>query len=132
MIVLDASAAVDLVLDTTPHSTAIATHLLEHAGDVHSPHLIDAEIGQAMRRFVLAGSLRPARAERAIEFLQDIRMTRYSHVRFLHRALRLRRNLTVYDALYVALAEALEAPLLTRDAGIARSARRLVEVIHIQ
>ncbi len=131
MIVLDASAAVDLVLDTTPHSTEVAAHLLEHAGEVHAPHLLDAEVGHALRRFMLRDAIVPARAERAVEFLQDLGIIRYSHVGLLPRALNLRRNLTVYDALYVALAELLEAPLMTRDARLARSARRLVEVVLI-
>lgn len=131
MIVLDASAAVDLFLDTTPYSTRIVSRLMEHAGDVHAPHLLDAEVGQVLRRGILRGALRPRRAEQALESLADLQIVRYGHVSLLPRALGLRRNLTVYDALYVALAEALGASLLTRDEGIARSARRLIDVIHI-
>ena len=131
MIVLDASAAVDLLLDTTPYSARIGAHLLEHVGEVHAPHLLDAEVGHVLRRHVLRGELRPRRAEQALELLADLRIVRYGHVTLLSRALQLRRSLTVYDALYVSLAEVLEAPLLTRDAGMARSARRLVKVIHV-
>ena len=132
MIVLDASATVDLVLDTTPYSGLVGTHLLDHAGDLHAPHLLDAEVGQVLRRHVMRGTLRRSRAELAIELLGELGIIRYSHLSFLTRALQLRRNLTVYDALYVALAEALGAPLLTRDAGIARSAGRLIQVIHVR
>lgn len=131
MIVLDASAAVDLVLDTSPHAAAIATHLLDHVGDVHAPHLLDAEVGQVLRRHILRRELRPRRAEEAIEFLRDLGMIRYAHLRLLSRALELPRNFTVYDGLYVALAETLEAPLLTRDSALARSARRYIEVVHV-
>lgn len=131
MIVFDASAAVDLLLDTTPFSTQVAVHLLQHVGEVHAPHLLDAEIGQVLRRHVLRGELHPRRAEQAVGFLADLHIVRYGHLTLLPRALQLRRNLTVYDALYVALAEILEAPLLTRDAGMASSARQLVEVIHV-
>ena len=129
MIVLDASAAIDFLLDTAPYSTRIGGLLLDHTGDIHAPHLIDAEIGHVLRRHILHRALRPRRAEQAIEFLSDLRIVRYEHLTLLSRALQLRRNLTMYDALYVSLAEALEAPLLTRDAGIARSAERLIEVI---
>lgn len=131
MIVLDASAAVDLLLDTPSHGTAIATHLLEHVGDVHAPHLLDAEVGQVLRRHILRRELRPGRADEAIEFLGDLGIARYSHLRLLPRALELRRNFTVYEALYVALGEVLGAPLLTRDSSLARSARRFVEVIEV-
>ena len=92
---------------------------------------MDAEVVQVLRRYVLRKWTTPARASVAVDLLIGMPITRYSHVGLLHRALQLRRNLTVYDALYVALAEALDAPLLTRDAGIARAAKRLVDVVHI-
>jgi predicted nucleic acid-binding protein len=131
VIVLDASAAVDALLDTPLVADRVHGHLLEHEGDLHAPHLIDAEVGQVLRRYVLGRQLAPARADRAIERLRSLGITRYAHLFFLPRAMHLHRNLTVYDALYVALAEALGAPLLTRDAKLARSAGRLVEVIHV-
>ena len=132
MIVLDASAVIDALLDTSPFAERIHEHLLENEGDLHAPHLIDAEIGQVLRRHVLARQIKQARADRAIERLQRLGITRYPHLLFLSRAMRLHRNLTVYDALYVVLAEALAAPLLTRDGRLARSADRLVEVFHVR
>ena len=132
MIVLDASAAVDALLYRSPHSDLIHEHLREHVGDLHAPHLLDAEVGEVLRRHVLRGALHPGAARDALGVLGGLRITRYAHLLFLPRALTLGDNLTVYDALYVALAEGLEAPLLTRDAGIARSAGRLVEVVHIR
>jgi predicted nucleic acid-binding protein len=132
LIVIDASGVVDVVLDVTPRSRLIAEALLEHSGDIHAPHLLDAEVGQVMRRYLLRKEISLDRAREALEILADLQIVRHGHAGFLSRALALRRNLTVYDALYVALAEALKAPLLTRDAGIARSARRYVEVIHIR
>jgi len=132
LIVLDASAAVDALLDTPPYSERIHAHLLESAEEIHAPHLIDAEIGQVLRRYILAGQVRSARADRAVERLRRLGIKRYPHLLFLHRAMRLHRNLTVYDGLYVALAEALAAPLLTRDGRLARSASRLIEVIHVR
>ena len=131
MIVLDASAVVDVLLDRSPYGERLGELVSEHRDDLHAPHLIDAEIGQVLRRYVLREWLRPARAFQAVDLLVDLRITRYPHLGLLHRAMQLRRNLTVYDGLYVALAEALDAPLLTRDAGIARSAGRLVKVLHV-
>ena len=131
MIVVDASALVDGLLDRAPFADQVHDHLRSHDGDLHAPHLIDAEFGHVLRRHVLGRRLPLDRAERAIERLRELPITRYPHLLFLSRAMQLHRNLTVYDGLYVALAEALMAPLLTRDAGIARSAGRLIDVIHI-
>ncbi len=119
MIVLDASVVIDLLLDVAPVSDRIAEHVRAHDGDLHAPHLLDAEVGQVFRRFILRGDLTAERAHRAIERLGGLPLTRYPHLPFLHRALELRGNLTVYDALYLVLAEALGAPLLTRDEAIA-------------
>lgn len=130
MIVVDASVAVDLLLAVEPYADRVA-QIAGEAGVLHAPYLIDAEVGQVFRRHVLGGALNPNRAERALVRLHEMRLIRYPHLPILDRAFALRRNFSVYDALYVALAEALDAQLLTRDAGIARSARRLVEVIHI-
>jgi len=126
VIVLDGSAVVDLLLDVRPQADRIRQEVL--GGDLHAPHLLDVEVGQVLRRFVLAGALSEARARRAVEHLGWLPITRYPHHGFLERALGLLRNLTVYDAVYVALAEALDAPLLTRDAKLARAARHRVAV----
>jgi predicted nucleic acid-binding protein len=132
LLVVDASGVVDVVLDIAPHSRLVGETLLEHSGDLHAPHLLDAEVGQVIRRYLLRRELRLDRAQEALEILEGLAIVRHEHGWFLARALDMRRNLSVYDALYVALAETLEAPLLTRDAGIARSAARYVEVIHIR
>lgn len=118
MIVLDASAAVDLLLGTKPHSEAVAEHLIAHEGDIHAPHLLDAEVAQVLRRYVLAGDMAPKRAVLALSRLADLGIERYPHAPFLHRAFALRNNATIYDGLYLALAEALGAPLITRDAAM--------------
>ena len=119
MIVIDASAAVDLLLDVVPVSAVIADHVRMHGGQLHAPHLLDAEVGQVLRRNLLRGRLSEERARRALDHLAQLPIIRYPHLPFLPRAMDLRANLTVYDALYVALAEALGAPLLTRDEAIA-------------
>lgn len=58
----------------------------------------------------------------ALSDLGDLRATRYGHQPLRRRVWALRKNLTAYDAAYVALAEFLDAPLLTSDARLARSA----------
>jgi len=128
VIVLDASAAVDGLLGTAPYASIIHPILHEHAGEVHAPHLLDAEVGSVLRRYVLGRRMSVERAERVIDRLGQLGITRYPHLPLLPRAMGLLRSLTVYDGLYVALAEALGAPLVTRDASMARVARRLVDV----
>jgi predicted nucleic acid-binding protein len=130
VIVVDASAILDVVLRTRS-AHRVFPYLREHEGSLHAPHLLDAEVGQVLRRILLRGDIRPRRVAQAIRFVERIGVVRYPHHPFLARAVELRRNLTVYDALYVALAEALDAPLLTRDGGMGRSARRYVNVIHV-
>jgi predicted nucleic acid-binding protein len=129
VIVLDASAMIDLLLDTPPSAGVVAGRLEQHDGDAHVPHLIDAEVGQVLRRYVLSREVTLARARRAVGRLAELPLSRYPHGPFLPRALTLLRNLTVSDALYVALAEALDAPLITGDGALARAARRHVSVV---
>lgn len=119
MIVLDASAAIDLLLDRPPHGATIAAILTAEAPDVAAPHLLDVEVGQVLRRWILAGKLPAARARGAMADLADLTLVRYEHGPLVERALDLRANATVYDGVYLALAEALRATLVTRDAKLA-------------
>jgi predicted nucleic acid-binding protein len=131
VIVLDASVVVDFVLALPPHRDTIVRRIGEHARELAAPYLLDAEVGQVLRRFVLAGTVAPNRAEQAIQDFLALGLTRYPHVPLLARAFELRDNATVYDALYLALAEALGATLLTRDAalGVVPGHRARVEVL---
>jgi len=128
VIVVDASVIIDLLLALPPRYQAIVDAIREHARELAAPHLLDAEVGQVLRRFVRTGSLDPARANDAIQDLLALGVTRYPHGPLLPRAFELRDSVTVYDGLYLALAEALRAPLLTGDAVLASVAGIRVRV----
>ena len=119
MIVLDASAVVDLLLNLPPHAAAIRKRLSDESPELLTIHLLDAEVGQVLRRHVRRRELSPARAKVALEDLAALPLQRYPRLPLLMRAFELRENATVYDALYLALAESARAPLLTRDARLA-------------
>jgi predicted nucleic acid-binding protein len=118
MIVLDASAAIDWLLQT-PAGQRIEQRIYARQDSLHSVYLLDVEFLQVLRRLVRAGILTAGRAEQAIEDLLALRITRHAPAALLRRIWRLRQNLTAYDAAYVALAEQLRAPLITRDQRIA-------------
>jgi predicted nucleic acid-binding protein len=129
VIVVDASALLEVLLNTS-HAGRVAARLFAPGETLHAPHLLDLEVAQVLRRYTAAGALTDARGAEAVDDLRDLPLERYAHTLFMERIWQLRRNLTAYDAAYVALAEALEAPLVTRDAALA-SARHdaTVEVI---
>lgn len=119
MLVLDASVVVPLVLDLPPHSAAVHAALESEDGRMVAPHLLDLEVAQVLRRYVRRGEVSRHAGDRALRDLGAMRLRRYPHGILLPRVWSLRDNLTAYDAAYVALAELLEAVLLTRDARLA-------------
>ena len=119
MIVVDASAVLELVL-RTPVSAAIERRLFAIGQTLHAPHLLDLEVAQVLRRYEAAGDITAERARQALQDFADLPLERYPHDLFLWRIWELRRNVTAYDAAYLALAEALPASLLTRDRRLAR------------
>ena len=118
MIVLDTSAVVDWLLQT-PAGERIEQRIYGQKETLRTVHLLDVEFVQVLRRLVREGTLTAKRAEEAIGDLAALRMTRYAPALLLPRIWRLRQNLIAYDAAYVALAEELQAPLITRDQRIA-------------
>ena len=130
MIVVDASALLEFLLQT-PLGTRVEARLLRNGDDFHSPHLVDVEVTQALRRLVRSGEVSPDRAAEAIADLLDLDLHRHAHLDLLARAWKLRENVTAYDAMYVALAEALDAPIVTCDAPLATApgSRARIEVV---
>jgi predicted nucleic acid-binding protein len=115
----------------TPLGTRVEARLFRNQDEFHSPHLVDVEVTQGLRRLVRTGEVSPDRATGAIADLTDFDLHRHSHVDLLTRAWKLRENITAYDAVYIALAEALEAPIVTCDAPLAKAPghRARIEVI---
>lgn len=130
MIVLDASAIVELLLGTVP-GRAVAARIEDPAVGLHVPHLLDLEVVQVLRRYLREGETEAASASNALAELRSLDLERHAHEPLLDRIWALRANLTAHDAAYLALAEALDATLLTCDARLARApgARRRVEVV---
>ena len=122
MIVLDASALVELLLGTE-QGRSIATRIADPTLGLHVPHLADVEVVQTLRRYVRDRELDPAAAATALEDLHALDLERHAHEPLLDRVWGLRQNLTAYDAAYVALAEALDAVVLTCDRKLARAPR---------
>ncbi len=118
MIVLDASAVVDWLLQTSA-GRQIEKRIYARSESLHAPHLLDVEVVQVLRRLVRNGAISARRADEALQDLLDLRIARYPHFVFLPRIWRYRNNLSAYDAAYVALAEELGATLITRDRGLA-------------
>ena len=118
MIVLDASAAVDWLLQT-PAGQRIEKRIYTRNETLHAPHLLDLEVAQVMRRLARQEVVSARRADEAMRDLLDLRVTRYSHLVLLPRVWQLRHNFSAYDAAYIVLAEKLGAALLTRDSRLA-------------
>jgi predicted nucleic acid-binding protein len=127
MIVVDASAIVHLLLMPAADPEVIGT--LESAGKLNAPHLIDAEVLNALRKRVFLKEVSSGRARQAIEDFGALTIKRWPITPFTERIWALRHNLTAYDASYVALAEALGVPVVTRDGGIKGSSGHKAKII---
>jgi predicted nucleic acid-binding protein len=115
VIVVDASAAVSALLNAGPARRALAREPL------HAPHLIDSEVANALRRQLAAGRIDAGQGWAALNVLRRLAVTRHPAFSLADRVWELREQLSAYDAAYVALAEALDASLLTADARLARA-----------
>lgn len=120
MIVVDASAVLELLLKTT-RAAGVADRVFDPRESIHAPHLLDVEVAQVLRRLVRAETLVETRAGEALSDLEALSVVRHAHLPMLRRIWALRNSVTAYDAAYIALAEALDAPLVTCDAKLARA-----------
>ncbi len=126
MAVLDASAALELLLKTT-RALRWADRLFER--ELHAPHLLDIEVMHALRRMAQADAITDVTAQRAFYGLKQLPLFRHPHWPLLSHIWDLRQALTAYDAAYVALAEALDLPLFTCDAKLSRSHGHFVKIV---
>lgn len=130
MIVVDASVAVELVLQLDA-AEALMDRLFTDAEKLYAPELLDVEVAQVIRRYWRSGDVTAARGATAMADLAELPITRMAHAPLLERVWQLRSNATAYDATYLALAEALDAVLITRDAALRKVPRvhAFVEVL---
>lgn len=127
MIVLDASAAIEWLLQSA-RGVKVGKRILDPSESLHAPHLLDVEVAQVLRRFVRERVIATQRGQEALEDLDDLPVHRYPHDFLIPRVWELHRTLTAYDAVYVALAELLDAPLVTCDARIASASGHYANV----
>lgn len=120
MPVVDATVVVELLTEGE-HARPAEERLLGEEHALWAPHLLDAEVGHALRRAVRLGDLDADRGGEALWELGELRLQRVSHELLVHGAWALRENVSFYDALYVVLAEMLGEPLVTFDGRLARS-----------
>ncbi len=130
MPVVDASVVVEYVAGGE-HVAEARSRILSNVRSLWAPHLVDAEGGHVLRRGVLAGEIAARDARAALHDLADLPLRRVAHVGLLDRAWALRANVSFHDAIYVALAERLDVPLVTLDARVAGvpGVRAVVDVI---
>lgn len=127
MIVADASALIDLLLDRPAARSTREAIAGERA--IHIPHLADTEITHALRRWVRATAIPEARARAALDDFSAFPLVRYDHYPLTGRVWTLRDRFSAYDATYVALAEVLECTLVTADRRLASAAAGFVPLV---
>ncbi len=120
MIVIDASAAIELIL-RTDIGERVVLRVLTPDELLFAPHLLDVEVAQVLRRLAHLKEITWVRAHEALDDYAGLLVERTAHRELLRRVWELRDSMTAYDGAYVALAEALDAPLLTCDGKLARS-----------
>lgn len=120
MIVVDACVLANALADDGDRGEA-ARLILSKSRDLSAPDLVYVETVSVLRKRWLAGDLTAPRFRSAVDDLDDLPLDRYPSYAFTRRAYELRANLSAYDAAYVALAEALDCPLVTADERLAHA-----------
>jgi predicted nucleic acid-binding protein len=118
MLIVDASCLYEVVAPTA--RTGQIQERFDADPDLAAPHAIDVEVLSVIRRDHMRGLLDNTAALLAMQDLRDWPGQRFSHRPLLERAWELRHNVRAWDAFYVALAEALDATLITRDVHLGR------------
>ena len=130
--VLDASAVVEWLMGSERGDAVVAQMLDDPDGSFFAPDLLDVEVVQAFRRLARSGAVSDARATGAVELLDALPVERHSAGILVSRMWTLRDNLSAYAAAYVALAEALDCPLLTCDARSADAPGHRAKVLVVR
>lgn len=120
MIVVDASALLEVLL-RRPAADDVESWLSRPDQTIHAPHLIDVEVTHVIRRFAMQGKIDGQRGRTLLADFSLMLIERYPHDPLLFRAWELRNNFSAYDAMYIALAEVLNAPLITCDRRLANA-----------
>jgi predicted nucleic acid-binding protein len=131
VIVVDASIASEILLSLEGAAAALE-RLFGTIEVLHAPQLFDAEVAHVIRGAWLDHDINDEAAAMAISFLQAFPVMRHSHRPLLQRVWALRNNVSAYDAMYVALAELLDVPLITRDRRLARSSGHTARIEFIE
>jgi len=127
MIVLDASAVIELLLNTQ-RGARVAERIADPAESLHAPHLLGVEVAQVLRRYAASAVISGPVGTVALTDLADLDVELYEHEPLLDRVWELRDNVTAYDAVYLALAEVLDAPLVTFDRKLAAAPGHAAQV----
>ena len=129
MIVLDSSAAIDYLLGLEPEAAWVENRIDEARWRLHAPHVFDVEVVSGVRRLVLSRKIARARGAERTKLLADLPLRRYPHVQLLDRVWELHPTVTPADACFVALAEALDIPLVTTDRRLGRAAGLRIPIL---
>ena len=125
MIVIESSAMVDALVDDPANPNLLALLADE---ELHAPALLDFEVASALRGHMLGGKLDPVRLDQAVEDFSAFQIERHQMTSLLGHMLDLRENFTVYDAAYLVLAQALEAPVVSADTTLKEATRLGIKV----
>jgi predicted nucleic acid-binding protein len=131
VIVVDASIAAEILLGR-PGDAAALERLFGTTEDMHAPQLFSVEVANVIRGAWLDRDISDEAGQMAISFLRAFPISLHSHEPLLDRAWALRQNVTAYDGMYVALAELLDVPLITRDRRLARSSGHTARIEFIE